>query len=148
MGQLPTAAHMEVMITHLQGRGYNSHSLLHSHDCRKWLYSSPRNPQLAHTQGRALMNSAAHTVGYISQPTKAEFRLVVTQSNSFRTWSWGHRGQWKDSVRLQWAQTSGTQERFILLFFSKKQHTTHLILCKYLFDLSWTFPIQTWYLQK
>lgn len=117
-------------------------------DCRKWLYSSPRHPQLAHTQGWALMNSTAHIVGYIFQPTKAELRLPETQSSSFRMWSWGHRGQWKDSVRPQWIQTSGTQERLILLFFYKKQYINPLLLCKYLSKLSWTFPIQTWYLQK
>lgn len=125
-GSAPPAACAAVTILHLQGRRDNS--LLHPHDCRKCFYSSPRHPQLAYSQDPALVNNTAHTVGYIFQPTKAEFRLPVTQSNSFRMWSWGHRGQWKDSVRLQGIQPLGTQERFILLFFSKKQHINHLLL--------------------
>lgn len=113
-GSAPPAACAAVTILHLQGRGDNS--LLHPHDCRKCLYSSPRHPQLAYTQDPALVNNTAHTVGYIFQPTKAEFRLPVTQSNSFRMWSWGHRGQWKDSVRLQGIQPLGIQEiHFALL---------------------------------
>lgn len=94
--QVPTASHMGVMTAGLQGWEYSSHSLLHPHEQRKWLYSSPRLSQLAHTPGQVLMNSTALTVGYIFQPTKVEFGLLVTQSNSFRTRSWGSRGQWKD----------------------------------------------------
>lgn len=45
-------------------------------------------------------------------------------------WSWGHRGQWKDFVRIHGIQTLRTQKRLILLFFSKKQHINHLLLCR------------------
>lgn len=96
-----SVAHMAVMILPLQGGEDNS--LLHPHNGRKWLYSSPRLPQLAYTQGQALVNDT--TVGYIFQPTKAAFRLAAIQSSSFGMWSWGHGGQWKDFVRLHGIQT-------------------------------------------